>query len=161
VAALLRPEFVTAAERGLMVSHWYLLSDYTQLSGAIDKVMGRGDLKLVWELGRFSAEYAAQGIYKMFYKFGSPEWVIKMVASVWKQYYDVGRAGADFETIPTGKQIRFYIEAFPEGSPELWHSIGGWSQKSIEMSGGREVEANIAKTCKRPTSSCEIEIRWK
>lgn len=41
---------------GLLMGHWYPFHCYTDLNNAIDKVMGKGDLKLIPLLGRYSAD---------------------------------------------------------------------------------------------------------
>jgi len=92
VLALVNPGFSREVKKGILLNTWYDFDGYLELSGAADRVMGKGDLAMVWDMGRFSAEYAFKGIYKMFYKIGTPEWVMKMGMSVWKQYYDTGKA---------------------------------------------------------------------
>ena len=50
-----------------------------------------GDVRrCAWELGKFSAEYAAKGIYKILIRMKSPEYIVKKTTFMFSSYYDEG-----------------------------------------------------------------------
>jgi hypothetical protein len=156
----LRPPLVEVLKTGIMATRWYPVEDMLALSSAMDVVLGQGDKKLIWELGRFSAEFAARGIYKIFYKFGSPEWIIKKTLSVWRQYYDAGEVRVIEKNSNGVHGLRICISGLSGVPSTLWLSIGGWVEKSLELSGGKNVKAVIAETLQTPGTNCEIDLTW-
>ncbi len=160
VMGRLDKRLVEVIDRGILLNQWYPLPDYLNLSRAIDQVLGHGDLKLLWELGRVSAEEALHGIYKIFYKVGSPEFIIKMASTVWRQYYDSGKLEVVTEKAERGKRIRLIVLEM-EPSQELWLSVGGWVQRTLELSGGKNVQVVIASDRLKTHASCEYIATWE
>jgi hypothetical protein len=164
ILSLVNPDFAREVKKGILLNTWYDFSGYLELSRGADEVMGKGDLALVWDMGRFSAEYAFRGIYKMFYKIGTPEWVMKMGMSVWKQYYDTGKAQVVMEKVAKGKQARVCIEGYDpaaKGFDVFWRSVGGWTERSIELSGGKNVKVTKAEKHSFPNTCCELIMLWE
>jgi hypothetical protein len=157
------PDFAQEVKKGILLNVWYDLNGYLEFCRSIDQVLGKNDLAMVWEMGRFSAEYAFKGIYKMFYKIGAPEWIMKMGLSVWKQYYDTGQARVVSEKAPRGKQARVCIEGFEftgSLSPVFWHAVGGWIERSLELSGGKNSRVSQVEKHLFPKSSHEFLAQW-
>jgi hypothetical protein len=164
VLAKVNPGFSGEVRKGIMLAQWYDFDGYLELTRGIDQVLGKDDLALVWDVGRFSAEYAFKGIYKMFYKIGTPEWVVKMVAVIWKQYYDSGRAHVVMEKAEPGRQARFCIEGIDRAgglNDVFWRSVGGWAERSLELSGGQNVKVTKSGKMIFPNSVCEFILRWE
>jgi hypothetical protein len=147
---------------GLMTHEWYPLDHYVQISRGIDRILGRGDLKLVWELGRYSAEEALKGIYKVFLKIGSPEFVVSAAATIWKQYYDTGRLSILKEDAADGrKHYRLTVQGFQQEDDAIWLSIGGWIERTLELSGARRVKVEWSRQGLRPGVNCEYACSWE
>lgn len=148
-------------EKGMLTNQWYPLEWYVELNRAIDLVFGQGDMKLVWELGRVSADEALKGIYKVFYRVGSPEFIIKSAAVVWKQYYDCGQLQISNEPCPRGKKIRVAVKSFETPTEIIWMAVGGWIERTLELSGGRNVKIEISRTRVLPGTDCEYVCTWE
>ena len=156
----LSPETRALIEKGIMINQWYPLTAYAELSRVIDRIYGAGDRKLIWTLGRYSADEALHGIYKMFYKVSSPDWVIKMAATVWKQYYDTGRVSIELEPVPKGRSLVMTVTDFDTPSPELWLSIGGWLHRTIELSGGKNVRVEMLGAGPASGPRAQYRVAW-
>jgi len=159
--ALLSPEYATQVREGIMIHHWYPIGFYVELNRAIDKLLGKGDLKLVWELGRASADESLHGIYKVFFKVGSPEFVVKAAATIWKQYYDTGKLTIVDEHAPQGKRFRMIVEGLQTEDEVMWLAIGGWVERTLQLSGGKNVKVEISRSHVRPGSNCEYVCSWE
>lgn len=163
ILAKINPDFAAELKKGILINQWYDFNGYLEFSRSIDQVLGTGDLSVVVDMARYSAKYAAQGVYKMFYKIGSPEWTMKMGLLVWKQYYDTGKARSIIEKVEHGKSGRVCIEDFPisgELAPVFWKVLCGWLEGSLELSGGKNGKVTKAEKNVYPTSTAEFCLQW-
>src|SRR5262245_65241732 len=99
-------------------------------------MFGRGDLELIRELGRDSAEMHLTTIYRLFYKVGTVKWILARASRLWGLYFDSGMMHVD--TFP-GREAGLRIEGF--STPHRVHcmSFRGWAERSVELSGGTQV----------------------
>jgi len=157
----LDPVFASQIRQGILVNEWYSLKSFIEINRAIDHILGRGDFKLAWEMGRVSADEALHGIYKVFFKVGTAEFIIKRAATIWKQYYDQSRLVVLEEPALRGKQYRVVVEGMTEDAPELWQSIGGWIERTLELSGAKGVRVQVQPVRIHPGSNCEFLCTWE
>ena len=139
-------------------SMWYpiepsIVEPTTQLC----RIFYDGDLKGAWLSGRFSAEMALGGIYKVFIKFGSPGFIIKKASRIMPTYYSPSAMETtDFQA----RSAILRITDFPNLDAHVEGRIGGWIQKAIELSGCRGVEVTIPKSISHGHSFTEFDISW-
>ncbi|MEW6516350.1 MAG: hypothetical protein AB1439_05525 [candidate division FCPU426 bacterium] len=158
VRALLSAEMVELLENGAFASQWYPLQYLVEFSRAIDQVKGQGDGALLVEMGRRSAGEAVRGIYKIFFKFGSPEFIIQRAAQVWNRYYDSGQ----LQTEVKGKGcVHITLSAFDTPMHEHCLSVLGWIQGVVEASGAKNVEAKVLQCRRQGARVCSFEARWQ
>ena len=156
----LKPEHQALVRRGLLPQEWVPFALFVDLNVKADRLFGRGDLGLVYQLGRYGADVNLKTIYRIFYKLGSPAFIISRAPNVWSMIYDAGR----FTITPSGGKenaVLCRIDQFP--TPHRAHclSVLGWAARSIELSGGTLINA-IERSCRqRGEEHCEFFIRWK
>jgi len=137
---------------------WVPYDVFVDLNVAIDRVVGAGDLKLCFELGRFSAEVNLPSIYKLFYKLGNPLFIFNKAALLWRVHYDSGVL-VPKEDGP--KRVRLRIEDFEQPHRAHCLSVLGWAAKSIELSGGIVQRADEERCRTQGDSACELALRWR
>jgi len=113
---------------------WYPLDAYFEVLEELERISGEKRGTVSKEIGRFKAQHAAQGPYRLFFIFASPRFLIKRAGAFWGFYHDWG-------TIRVGehqdKGVAFTIE-YKEEIPELYlHTIAGWVEKSLEIAGAK------------------------
>ena len=69
----------------------YPLEHYIKINKAIVKLFGNDSLDILKKNGRYSADEAVRGINKIFFKFGSPEFIMKQASNVFHKYYETGK----------------------------------------------------------------------
>jgi predicted hydrocarbon binding protein len=158
VKALLPAELTRQMGLGVFASQWYPLQHLVDLSRAIDQVKGRGDGALILEMGRQSAHEAVRGIYRIFFKIGSPEFVIQRAAQVWSRYYDSGQL--EVEVLGKG-HVQVRLCDFDTPMHEHCLSVSGWIRGMLEASGGKSVETTIVQCRKQGARACGFEARWQ
>ncbi len=158
VKALLSEELNQLLELGAFASQWYPLQYLVDISRALDQVKGRGDGALILEMGRQSAHEAVRGIYKIFFKFGSPEFVIQRAAQVWSRYYDSGQLQVD--VLEKGR-VQVALSDFDTPIHEHCLAVSGWIRGMLEASGGKNVDTKIVQCRKQGARVCSFEARWQ
>ncbi len=158
VLALLTPEFRAEIQSGIMQNKWYPLDYLIQLVRAVDQVLGKGDLALLRDMAHYSADYALNSVYKVFFKIGSPEFIIKKASRVFSQYYSMGQlAVSQFGP----KQIRIDLEGFIVPPPEFCLSVQWWIEKTMLLTGCKEVMVEHIYCRAKHDDKCVFGLRWR
>ncbi|HDS08945.1 MAG TPA: hypothetical protein ENN73_01850 [Firmicutes bacterium] len=142
----------------LFPSVWYPFNTLINLTRLIDSDLGTGDLTLARKIGKFSADHDLKSIYKLFYKIGSPQFVISRASQVFATYYDIGR----LETIDKGKGFMLLcLRNFPELDEIFLQRVSGWMEKTLELSGA--VNPQVYTTIKEEHGKKIVEFKgaWK
>lgn len=157
LSAALSPAARAAVNVPLAKAKWYPFELFVELTLAIDKTFGKGDLALVREIGRFTADANLKTVYKLFYMVGTPKWIIDRAARLWDLHYDSGRLVV--MRYP-GNESEARIVGF--ATPHLVHcqSVWGWCERSLELSGAKEVRGEEVRCRTRGDEECAYHLRW-
>ena len=136
---------------------WYPFEVFVELNEAIDRVFGRGDLELLQDLGRYGADANLTTVYRLFYMVGTPKWILDRAARLWDLHYDSGRLV--IERFP-GNEAEARILDF--ATPHITHckSVFAWCQRSIELSGARDVHGVEVRCRLRGDAECAFHATW-
>ena len=152
------PPLAETLAAGVAKARWYPLDQFFELNVLIDRLFGRGDLELVKELGRHSAEANLTTIYRLFYKVGTVHWILGRAVRLWSAHYDSG-----FMEVATRgpKAAVLRIRGFQTPHPAHCLSVQGWCKRSIELSGGKEVVVKESKCRTRGDELCQLDAIWE
>jgi len=143
----------------VLVSSWYPLKEFLiePLRRMCD-LFYAGDLKGARESGRFSADYSLKGIYKIFVKLGSPEFMLRRAGAILPIYY----TPSEMKVVECqkGRGI-MQITKFPDMDRVLEIRIAGWMERAIEISGGKQPNIKITKSLTAGDPLSEILATWK
>jgi len=143
----------------VLVSSWYPLKEF--LIEPIRKMCDlfyAGDLKGARESGRFSADYSLKGIYKIFVKLGSPEFMLRRAGTILPIYYTPSEMKV-VECRKGGGMMQ--ITKFPDMDRVLEIRIAGWMERAIEISGGKQPDIKITKSLTMGDPLSEFLATWK
>jgi hypothetical protein len=145
--------------RAILASDWYLLQE--ALIEPIQKICDLfydGDEKGAWESGKFSAEYALKGFYRIFFKIGSPQFMIERATRVFSSYFSESKL-----LVRESSQNRcvMQIVAFPEPYWILDLRIGGWMENALQLIGCKNVLVKITKSRSKGDSLTEYTATWE
>ena len=146
-----------AALRIVLPHHWVPVQAMLDLVHAAAKATGQDARKLAFELGQFSAEDGLTTIYKLFFKVGSPEFILGRAAKVWRNFYDVSEMTLH-HSVPGHVTVR--ISGFPIKDDVFCERIRGWLHKATLMMGYQPEIAHPMCTFKGDPY-CEYAIDWK
>jgi predicted hydrocarbon binding protein len=153
----LPPEERQPIEGGILVSAWYPFALFVRMVQAAEAQLGLRVPRLHHDMGRAAAEYGLTTFYKLFYKVGSPQFIITRSAKVWRTYYTSGDM-----TVPVCEDGHAVVQlaGFEEPARELCARLPGFFERTVELSGGRSVRL-VHETCvHRGGEACRFESWW-
>jgi hypothetical protein len=158
VRAEASPALAATLDAGVEKARWYPLPQFYELNVLIDRLFGAGDLALVRALGRHGADANLTTIYRLFYKVGTTHWILGRAVRLWSAHYDTGY----LEVLARGARaatLRIHNFALPDRAHCL--SVLGWTERSIELSGGQRVLAAETLCRTRGDDMCQLETAWE
>ncbi len=157
----LTPELQRNIERGVLANIWYPFPYYLELNRVLDQVLGRGDGSLIPEIGLFSATAELKGVYRIFFKLGSPEFIIQRAPLVWKAYHSSGQVTVEMLEKGEVKKGRMSVTGFETPAREHCLSLLGWIRGMLEMAGATDVKVHEEKCAVRGAGACEFIATWR
>jgi hypothetical protein len=152
------PELAEAISTRIEKSRWYPFEQFVELNLVIDRLFGSGDLGLVKQLGRHGADANLTTIYRLFYKVGTTHWILGRAVRLWSAHYDSGF----LEVLTRGPRTAVLrVRGF--ATPHVAHclSVAGWCERSIELSGGKQVQVSEPLCRTRGDELCQLEAAWE
>jgi hypothetical protein len=127
-------------------------------TAAIARLFYNDDVKKgAWESGRYSAETALKGIYKVFVKVSSPSYLIARASRVFATYY----RPCEMKTAKNeGNNLVLHIAGMENPEKLIEFRIGGWIEKALEISGSKDINVEITKSMARGDVITEFTISW-
>lgn len=119
-------------EQPIYATNWYNLVDSvifpTQKVG--DLFFDGDQIEAAHVLGRYSAEIALKGIYKIFVRVSSPHFVLSRASSIFSAYYKP----SDIKVIESkDKRCVIELKQFAQNEKLIMHRIAGWVEKTLEI----------------------------
>jgi hypothetical protein len=119
--AKLTPEEHEKYLYGLPVS-WYL----------VEEILFPNDPQGLRKVGRLNARESLTGIYKLFLRIPSIDFVIGRIAKLWRSYQDTGEA---VTRNYTGKSIEFVLKGYPDLRMDFREYLCGYIIGFLELAG--------------------------
>lgn len=144
--------------QGIITSNWYPVKPaIVQPTQTINLLFYNNSMKGAWELGRYSAEVALKGIYKIYIKLSSPAHIVERAGRVFSAYYQPSEMIVkNFKT----NYVLVAITKFPEPHEIIENRIGGWMQKALEISGCKNVDVKIVQSLTQGAKETLYELKW-
>jgi|GEM_PF-2255569 len=141
---------------------YYDINNFININKAISQTFGNNELDIIRDLGRYSATEAVRGVFKAFFKFGSPEFIMKISESVFSKYYDKGKLKLINSTKDsvTGELTGLDIED-KKDVKYICIRVEGWIERSMEISAGKKAKTTQSKCISRGDDSCVFVTEWE
>jgi hypothetical protein len=153
----LSPETRTVLEQGIVTSWYPLQRAMIEPTEVLCRLVDEDSDTVAWELGRFSADFALRGIFRIFVRLGSPAFIIKRASHVFSTYYTnsvlrVHESGPRHATV--------YLLEFPEPHRLVERRIGGYMERAVEISGAQDVQSTVVSYLSSGDPRGEFHYRW-
>jgi len=155
--AKLAPEVRQQVDGALLASDWYPLD---ALTGLIEASYGTMDAAAEERLIARSENVIARhlgGVYQLFVRLGSPEWIIKRIAAVHVTYF------RNVEISPSFQGERRATVRYVGFEPQhrvMEFMILGFYRKALELSGAKEREVRITVPIAAGKDYLEVALSW-
>jgi len=153
------PEETRKHVQGALVGAMFPVTDLCLFLEAIKKVIAPNDPEINYRIGHASFNDAFSIVYKVFLKFGSPEFVLEKATLLWKNFSASGTLSCP-ELAP-GRAVLRMVD-FPYHHPEFCQQrLRGGFQAVIELCGVKIKESRHPTCCLRGDPYCEWLYNWK
>jgi hypothetical protein len=136
---------------------WVGFDLFIEANVVADRLFGRGDLALAWEMGHFAASHNV-GVWKsIFMRHLRPAMVLGLTSGLWSSHYDGGRIMSR-STGDTSMIVS--ILDFPVPHRAHCLAIGGWLLGTLELGPRKDIQVQeLACRCLGGTS-CDFRLSW-
>ncbi len=142
----------------ILSSDWYPYDVFTDLLTLAVDEFGGGDPMYARQMGRLTADGDLMGVYKAFLRFGPGQTVISRFPNIWTKYFDAGKE--EFLELGKGKaQLKLYD--FPGIRRVTCLMIEGWTERYLELSGGKNVSVRQTECAAQGGPYCLFEIVYE
>lgn len=157
LAALSRP-FQERLRQLILPQEWLPIELMTSLIDETDRIHGKADGALCREMARYAAEANLTTLYKIFFRVTSAAFILDKARALWGVHYDSGRL--ELERF-TPKHLALRVVDFETPSCTHCQSVFSWAERSIELSGGKNVQVGVSHCRKRNAAACECQLRFE
>ncbi len=140
VLSRLPDEIRQILDRRILPITWYPHEAISLLYAAVSDEFGGGDPKYCWIVGKDSADYGLNLIYKLFLSFGSPQLFGSKGPEMWKTYYQP----STLEVLLNEKGALIVAIHGMTTTPAHVYSIAGWMERAGELTGGRNINIRVS-----------------
>jgi hypothetical protein len=117
-----------------------------------------GDRKGAWHSGHYSASFALNGFYKIFFRIGSPQFIIDRASRVFNDYYPEGEMRVA-ESHP--HRCLLQIVKMPQPHWVADQNVWGWAEGALELMGKKDRQVAMTKSMSGGDPITEYNIAWQ
>lgn len=128
-----------------------------QLMVSADKVIGKGDLKLIRDASHHNQKTNFNSIYRVLLPFFSPKFLVERASSLWGTYHDTGRLTAE---VNGERALKVTLHDYPGIPRHHAPEVEGAFVSLLEMAKVRSVKIIHTKCASRNDPVCEWAITW-
>jgi len=145
-------------ENSILATRWYDMDNaILKPTIAASKMLDIPVNDLSWQTGVYSSKIALSGIYKVFIRIASTDFIISRAANIAETYYkntivkvlDRGAKTVTLEMLKFDKQYNL-----------IMYRIGGWVQNTFETIGCKNVKVNIKNVDDEYEFKTLIIVSW-
>ena len=141
----------------VFASSWYPLDAFIKFLEADIELTANGNENALIGRSETLFENQLKGIYKVFVKFGSPEFMLNRISIINQRYFK----GVSIHPKMEGshKAIIKYV-GFEKKHRLIELNIWGFYKKAMEISGAENIQLKYLTSLAEDKGFCELEITW-
>lgn len=141
------------------VGDWYPLTESVIMpTETIGKLFFKDNKEAAFEIGRYSAEVALKGVYKVFIMVATPAFMISRATKIFSTYYDPAEINL-MENSSGGAKIE--IKKFKERDAIIAFRITGWVYKALELMNKKNIQYKIDSDFRTGGEMMLINLYWE
>jgi hypothetical protein len=124
----------------ILTQGWYDYRLVSDLTRAVDRACGKGDLALARAAGKHVAFEDVNRFFKWLLRLTGPAMLFTRSASVWNNYHSGGRYVVDRID---ERRARLRIEDWDSADPVICKRVEGWIERALELTQGTGARPSI------------------
>jgi hypothetical protein len=157
IVGMLDAETKKVFQSEIASSSWYSLDLFTRFLDLEIKVLANGNEEMIVRGAEAVIERQLRGIYKVFVKLGSPEFIIKRIAAVHATYFN----GVPIHVEMNGaKGATIKYTGFEPQHRLIGYAIIGFFRKALEISGAKNVAAEFTTPIADGKGYAVLSLTW-
>ncbi|HUL59829.1 MAG TPA: hypothetical protein VLU43_11165 [Anaeromyxobacteraceae bacterium] len=143
--------------RVVLPTTWYPLDAFVRLLGADVRETAGGNERVLIERSEVVIDKQLRGIYRLFVKLGSPEFVLKRIAIVHMTYF----TGVQIEntSLTPGRAVIRYTGFEPQHQL-IGYTLIGFYRKALQISGAKNVQVGFSTPIGDGKAYAELVATW-
>jgi hypothetical protein len=142
----------------ILPTAWYPMREMlAEPTRAICNLFYDGNLKGAVEQGRFSAQHGLRGVYRLFVRVASPEYIMAKASQIMPTYY---RPSAMIVIEKESGKAVIRITEFPEPDTFVEHRILGWMEQALLICGVKNFRSSIAASMTTGAPHTDFRLSW-
>jgi len=141
----LEPDDKAVFSKPILTSTWVPEKTYNNLLASADKIFGKGDYAMCFDIGRHNASEEIK-LYSVFIRMGNPGFLLTIAASFWNQIHNSGNL---IVVEKTPKSVIAHLKDFYEpssrGNPAGCYATRGYFHEIFERTGAKNVRVDEAQ----------------
>lgn len=155
---VLSPTARTVLSGSILPSVWYPMREtLVEPTRAICDLFYGGTLKGATEQGRFSASHGLRGVFRLFVRIASPEFIIARASQILPSYYRPSTMSVA-EKSPGHTVV--LVTDFPDPDESIEHRMMGWMEQALIMCGVNSVAAQIGVSMTDGAPHTAFHVSW-
>ena len=143
--------------KDLKHTQWYDIKYLKEATKKACDMFYGGDARGAWDMGKESADFSLNGIYRIFVKVGSPNFIISRASRIIKSFYNP----SDVEMLENKPYFaRFRIKNFEFIDKYIEARICGWVEQALYINGLRNHTVKIEKSMAAGDQYTEFSFSW-
>ncbi len=137
---------------------WYPMWESTIVPTRIAGELFYNDaVKGAREIGRYSADTALHGIYKIFIRIATPKFIISRTANVYSTYYRPSKVSKEI-IAPNKHHLNIYEYDYDDNL--MIYRMAGWIQRAFELTKRTNVQSEVSQFTKDGINVQRITASW-
>lgn len=149
----------TIIEQPIYATTWYSLTDsvIVPTQKVADLFYAGNSAKAASEIGRYSADIALKGIYKIFVRVSSPQFVLSRASSIFSTYYHP----SEIRVVESAeKKAVLQLSKFHPNDKLIMNRIAGWIEKTLEITLKSALKVDVENHVEGSNLTSKITIMW-
>jgi len=144
-------------EQNILATSWYPLDSFVKFLELDIQLTAYGDKKQLIRRSEAVVEKQLTGIYKLFVKLGSPEFVLNRISIIHKSYFK--GVSIDIQMEGANTAILRY-SGFEKQHELIGLVIIGFFKKALEISGANGVITKYSTAIEDGKGYCDLVVTW-
>jgi hypothetical protein len=137
---------------------WVDFGYFMRMVVTADRVLGKGDFKVVEAAARYNMNKNFRGLYKILISFTNPKFAFNNAQTLWRQWFDHGKITTEWVGDKAGVAR---LADFPDMPPNHEHNLTPSIDEIIRLSSGKNTTCIHQKCVLKGAPYCEWKLSWE